>query len=211
MPDERSLSHRFVPPLHVEAGWLVCRRVQQDDVQDLYDAVAASTDHLRPWMPWADGYTQEMAQEFVDRNSPRADGEPVTDAPYVARDREGRLLGVCGLHARLGDDSLEIGYWVDVRHTRRGVATVASAALTELAMAVPRLEAVEIHHDQANMVSGSIPAKLGYEHVATLDDTEEAAPGEVGIEWQWRMSRSAWPTSTGARLLAEARSTASAP
>ena len=165
-----------------------------------------SMDHLRPWMPWARDYVPRTAAEFVERHGGQTDLTPVDDAPYVIRDRRGRLLGVCGLHAGLGAHRLEIGYWVDVRHTRRGVATLASAALTELAMTIPELTVVEIHHDQANLASAAIPAKLGYEHVATCRDTPEA-PGEIGIEWQWRMSWADWPNSPGAQLLAAARRT----
>jgi RimJ/RimL family protein N-acetyltransferase len=199
-------SYRFVAAWRVQAGWLVCQRPQPGDEQDLYEAVMVSMEHLRPWMPWARGYTPRMAAEFVERHSGQADQTPVDDAPYVIRDRRGCLLGVCGLHARLGAHRLEIGYWVDVRHTRRGVATLACAALTELALTIPELTVVEIHHDQANLASAAIPAKLGYEHVATCRDTPEA-PGEIGIEWQWRMSRADWPNSPGAQLLAAARRT----
>ena len=199
-------SYRFVAAGGVQAGWLVCQRLQPGDDQDLYEAVMASLDHLRPWMPWTRGYTPQTATEFVERHSGQADQTPVDDAPYVIRDRHGRLLGGCGLHARLGAHRLEIGYWVDVRHTRRGVATLASAALTELALTIPELTVVEIHHDQANLASAAIPAKLGYEHVATCRDTPDA-PGEIGIEWQWRMSRADWPNSPGAQLLAAARRT----
>jgi ribosomal-protein-serine acetyltransferase len=199
-----SLSDGVAPTARVEAGWLVCRRVQLGDARDLYEAVEASMDHLRPWMPWVEGYTPEMAEQFVGRNAQQAGHAAMPDAAYVACDHRGSLLGVCGLHAPLGENSLEIGYWVDVRHIRRGVATLASAALTEIAFGIPGLQAVEIHHDQANVASGAIPAKLGYEHVATLVD-EPDAPGEIGIEWQWRMTSAAWPTSVGAQLLAEAR------
>lgn len=112
----------FAPPPAAEAGWLVCRRVQRDDATDLYRAVSASIDHLRPWMPWvADGYSRQEADAFTTRHSKAADDEPVAEAPYVVRDRDGQFLGVCGLHARLGPGALEIGYWVDVRHARRGV------------------------------------------------------------------------------------------
>ena len=144
------------------------------------------------------------------RNAPAAGDAPVSDAPYLACDGHGRLLGVFGLHARLAGNSLEIGYWVDVRHTGRGVATLAVAALTELAVGIPALEAVEIHHDQANVASGAVPAKLGYRHVASCHEKPQA-PGEIGVEWQWRMTAAAWPASAGARLLAAARAAGSDP
>ncbi|MHB8340661.1 MAG: GNAT family N-acetyltransferase [Mycobacteriales bacterium] len=169
--------------------------------------VADEVARLRPWMAWADVYTPEMARGFVDRNAARPGNPPVPEVSYVVCDRSGGLLGVCGLHARLGPNALEIGYWVDVRHTRRGVATLATGALTELAMGIAEVEVVEIHHDQANSRSGAVPARLGYELATTVNDEPEA-PGEVGIELQWRMTRAAWPTSAGARLLAEARAAA---
>ena len=48
-----------------------------------------------------------------------------------------------------------------------GYATELSAALTDLAFTVDGIELVEIHHDAANVRSAAVPAKLGYEHVAT--------------------------------------------
>lgn len=192
------------PPLEASAGWLACRRVRTSDADALYEAVTASSEHLRPWMPWAAGYTAEMAREFVERNAAQPGVPAVTEASYAIVDRRGQLLGVCGLHARIGPNAVEIGYWVDVRHTRRKVATLAAAALTDVAFGIPEMTRVEIHHDQANAASGAIPARLGYELVGCVA-REPEAPGETGVELQWRMTRDGWPASAGASLLAEAR------
>ncbi len=160
-------------------------------------------------MPWAEGYTREAARQFVDRNASAEPGEAVSDSPYVVADRAGQVLGLCGLHARLGPGRLEIGYWVDIRHTRRGVATLSAAMLTELAFSIPQIEAVEIHHDEANRLSGLVPARLGFERTATVSSPRRA-PGESGVEWQWCLSREEWPGSPAARLLADVRATPSA-
>ena len=132
-------------------------------------------------MPWVDGYTREMAEDFVARHRSAPPDEPVADAPYVVADRTGRLLGVCGLHGRLGPGRLEIGYGVDARHTRRGVATLSTAMLTECKLELPGIDAVEIHHDEANRVSGRVPAKLVFEHVATVSDEPEAPAESSGV------------------------------
>jgi ribosomal-protein-serine acetyltransferase len=108
------------------------------------------------------------------------------------------------LHARLGANALEMGYWVHVRHANRGVGTLAAAVVTDLAFGIAGITTVEIHHDQANSASAAIPAKLGYQHVMTVPRPADA-PGESGIEWQWRMTRDAWPTSSGAQRLATTR------
>lgn len=207
MADEPATSDYFVPAPRVAAGWLLCRRVEPGDADAVYEAIAASMEHLRPWTPWAEGYTPAKAEEFVARNVARPDTPAVPEASYLACARDGTLLGVCGLHAGLGPGALEIGYWVDVRHTRRGVATLAAAALTELGLASPGVDVVEIHHDRANRASGAVPARLGYELVATVDDGVDA-PGEEGIELQWRTTSAAWPASAGARLLEQARAAA---
>jgi RimJ/RimL family protein N-acetyltransferase len=195
----------FCPPTSTEAGWLVCRRVQRSDVNDLYDAVRASIDHLKPWMPWVtDGYSRRETEDFAVGQTQAADGEPVADAAYAVRDSDGQFLGVCGLHARLGPGALEIGYWVDVRHARRGVTTLAAALLTELGLGQPGVTSVEIHHDQANVASGAIPAKLGYTHVETQRDKPDA-PAETGVRWRWLLRSDEFPASPAAHLLATAR------
>jgi len=205
--DPSPVPFRFVPPREVRAGSLVCRRWREDDAEALFEAVSASAEHLRPWMPWAKGYDLDGAREFLARQAPRAapDGdEPVTDAAYAICDLDGRILGSCGLHARLGAGALEIGYWVDVRATRRGVATLAAALLTETALMLPGVEGAEIHHDKANTASGAIPASLGYRHVATVAQKPEA-PGEAGVEFQWQMDRDEFPLSPAANLIEKAR------
>jgi hypothetical protein len=87
------------------------------------------------------------------------------------------------------------------------VATLAAALLTETALALPSVGGVEIHHDQANVASGGVPARLGYTRVATEADIPEA-PGEVGVDCRWAMRREEFPSSPASRLLAEARSAA---
>lgn len=204
MSDEPATGDDFVPAPRVDAGWLVCRRIEPGDADVVYEAIAASMEHLRPWMAWVEGYTPEKARGFVERNVARPGGSGVPEVSYLACDRDGRLLGMFGLHARLGPGALELGYWVDVRHTRRGVATLGAAALTELALDTPGVEVVEIHHDRANRASGAVPARLGYQLVATVD-REVETPGEEGVELQWRTNRETWPVGAGARLLDEAR------
>ncbi len=195
---------QFGVPEMQGAGWLRCRLIEASDAPWLLEAVTASQAHLQPWMPWAvTDYTQDMAEEFVTAQVQR-DGKLVSEAIYVPCDAEHVFLGCFGLHARLGQGALEIGYWVDVRHTRRGVATLAAALLTEAALSIPGVSRVEIHHDEANTLSAGVPQRLGYSLGCSVQ-REPEAPGEIGVECQWRMRGQDWPSSAGAQLLAEAR------
>ena len=202
--DDTRADFQFVPPRSLHAGWLTCRLIEASDADYLYEAVLASMNHLRAWMAWVNGYSREMADQYVTQALRGTTGKPVHEAIYVPTDSENRFLGCFGLHARLGPGALEIGYWVDVRHSCRGVGTLSAALLTEAALSIMDVERVEIHHDEANRASGSIPERLGSERLAS-SRREPEAPAEVGIEVRWRMHRSIWPSSGAARLLATLR------
>jgi len=101
------------------------------------------------------------------------------------------VVGGTGLTRRGDQPSLEIGYWVDVDHQGHGHATRAARLLTTAAFALGRVTTVEIHHDRANVRSGRVPARLGYQFMGEHPD-EKVAPGEVGIDCTWRMTRQEW-------------------
>jgi RimJ/RimL family protein N-acetyltransferase len=163
------------PPELVEAGLLILRRVRAADTGALAAAVGASLDHLRPWMAWAvpeaaDPRTQRV--RVIEADEMWAAG---TDYVYsVITADEGVLVGAIGMHRRIGDGGIEIGYWTAAQQTRRGFATAAAEALTW----------VEIHCDEANIASNAIPRKLGY-RLDRIDDHEPEAPGERGRRLIW--------------------------
>lgn len=167
------------------------RRWQRSDAEALGAAVAESREHLRPWMPWAgvdppETVAQRRHQIARWRREWRAGGDGVYGI-FV----DGRVAGGCGLHRRLGPDGLEIGYWLHVAFTGRGVMTRAAALLTDAAFGMPSTSFVEIHHDQANARSAGVPRRLGF---ALVDEVgrEPQAPGEIGIECRWRVTCEQW-------------------
>jgi RimJ/RimL family protein N-acetyltransferase len=88
---------------------------------------------------------------------------------------------------------LEIGYWVHVAHVRLGYATEMSEALTHLAFGIDEIERVEIHHDKANVASAGVPRRLGFGLLSETPD-EISAPGEIGVDCAWIVTRGTWPT-----------------
>jgi RimJ/RimL family protein N-acetyltransferase len=164
---------------------LVLRRVRAADAGDLAVTVGASLDHLRPWMPWA---TPEAAEPRTQRaRVSEADEMWVAGTDYiysVFSAGEGRLVGAIGLHRRVGDGGIEIGYWIAEGQTRRGFGTAAAEALTSVALGLPGVRRVEIHCDEANAASAAIPRKLGY-RLDRVIAHEPEAPGESGRRMIW--------------------------
>lgn len=155
---------------------LVVRPLTEDDAAGLAAAIAASLDHLRPWMPWAADEPHDLAWHRARIRAGVEDEAAGGDRLRVIV-ADGEVVGACGLHRRIGPGGLELGYWVRAGWTRRGIATAAVAQLVGEAFADPGIATVEIHHDAANVASGAVAAAAGFTRVA-------GAPRPV-----WRLSR----------------------
>ena len=200
------------PPEQVAAGPLVLRRVHADDAGAIAVAVAASLEHLRPWMPWATPEAADLRSQLV--RVAEADemwesgtgfiyvmiacegGPPGPGVPRLVKDPDGEFVGTIGLHRRLADDAVEIGYWTVAARTRRGYATAAAQALTQVALALPGARRVEIHCDEANTASAGVPRKLGY-RLDRVEKHEKEAPGERGRRMIWVRDPAEGPRATG--------------
>ena len=169
----------------IEYGPVTLRRYRTDDVDAIFRAVTDSADHLRPWAPWAAGYTRASAQEFLAG----ADQGWADDTVYNYAIMTGDvLLGGISLMARIGPGGLEIGYWVHQEHARRGLATAAAAALVEQAFRLPGVDRLEIVHDELNVASGGVPRKLGFTEVERRA-MDVPAPEGNGVGVVWRLVR----------------------
>lgn len=157
------------PPYRVVTERLVIRCWDPGDAVLLKEAVDASLDHLRPWMPWAHDDPQPLAETVGLLRRFRGRFDLGEDFVYGLFDRaESEVVGGSGLHTRVGDDAHEIGYWIRASRVGLGLATEATAALTRVAFAVARVDRVEIRVDPANEASLAVPRKLGFVEEATL-------------------------------------------
>jgi RimJ/RimL family protein N-acetyltransferase len=156
-----------------------------DQAEGIALAVGASLDHLKPWMAWA---TRDAAEPRIQRiRVAEADElwESGSDYIYSVLLRPNRtVVGEIGLHRRVGEGGIEIGYWIDVRYAGRGLGTEAARMLTSVGLALPGVTRAEIHCDEANQASAAIPRKLGY-RLDRIDPHEPEAPGERGRRMVW--------------------------
>jgi ribosomal-protein-serine acetyltransferase len=166
------------------------RNWRVEDAEAQARAIEESLEHLRPWMPWAADEPKPLELRVAMLREWEAERLAGT-GEYFAVWLGGEVVGSSGLHRRIGTGGVEIGYWIHPAYTRRGLATEVARQLCERAFADPGIDRVEIHHDRANVASGGVPRKLGFELVG---DTQRApqAPSEEGVERVWRLSREAW-------------------
>lgn len=193
------------PAYRIQTPRLVIRCWMPADAPLLADAVTASLEHLRPWMPWVHSEPEELETKVQRLRGFRARFDTDQDYVYAIFDpTESEVVGGTGLHPRVGDAALEIGYWTAARHAGRGYATEAAAALTRVAFEFNGVERMEIRCDPRNERSAAIPRKLGYTHEATLRARTRGADGARVDSMIWSMLRGEYPDSPSAAAPLEA-------
>lgn len=172
------------PPEILHGPTVTLRRYRLDDAGAIREAIAASLETLRPWMPWAQGPpTQASVMAFLGPAAEHFGGGVAADYAIILREAE-QYVGGCGMMPRVGPAAVEIGYWVHTAYLRRGIASEATRLLTNAALEIPGITSVEIHCDEANIASQDVARSLGFRLERITADNVEA-PGEVGRSMIW--------------------------
>jgi RimJ/RimL family protein N-acetyltransferase len=157
------------PAYRIETARLVVRCYEPTDATLLAESVTENVEHLKPWMPWAHAEPEPFEVKVARVKRFRGMFDLQHDYVYGIFNKEGtRQLGGTGLHTRLGDDQLEIGYWIHKDFLNQGLVTESTAALVRVAFEIIHIHRLEIHCDPGNIASASIPRKLGFMHEGTL-------------------------------------------
>lgn len=181
----------------LETERLQLRPWHPDDAADLQAALEESVEHLLPWIPWATAEAPTSAQAASLLSGWMAQREAGENFIYAAFDRHsGQLAGGFGLYARVGPDSLEIGYWIRRSATGRGLATEATRALTDAGFGVRGIDRLEIHTDPRNVASRRVPEKLGYSLTVIRKGRKvrDGAPGDTAV---YELSRARFDAGQG--------------
>jgi RimJ/RimL family protein N-acetyltransferase len=189
-------AHEFSNPAYrIETRRLVVRCYQPTDGPLLAESISESVEHLRPWMPWAHAEPEPL-EEKVQRVK-RFRGEFDLGKNYIYgifNPEETKLLGGTGLHPRIGNEELEIGYWIHRDYVNQGLVTESTAALVRIAFEIIQVHRLEIHCDPANIASASIPRKLGFTHEGTLRAKTRFLEG-WGDSMIWGLLETEYPNS----------------
>ena len=157
------------PAYRIETKRLVVRCYNPSDADLLAKSIAESLEHLRPWMAWANGDPEPLDERFKRLKHWRGNFDLGQDFAYgIFNAEETELLGSTGLHTRLGERELEIGYWIHKDYVKQGLVTESTAALIKVAFEIIQVHRIEIHCDPRNIASAAVPRKLGFTHEGTL-------------------------------------------
>lgn len=153
-------------PERLETARLLLRASQPGDGAAVCEAVCASLDRLRPWMPWAQAAPEPEEQEQHHRRS-RAAFLLREDLTWLMFERtpegEGLFVGGTGLHRiDWAVRRFEIGYWVRTGFEGQGLVAEAVRALTRLAFDRLAAARVEIRMDSTNLASRRVAERCGY-------------------------------------------------
>ena len=176
------------PAYRIETERVVLRCWNPEDAPLLREAIDASLEHLRPWMPWVHAEPEDLNIKIARLRRFRGNFDLDIEYVYGIFDRqEQEVLGGTGFHTRVGEGALEIGYWIHADHINQGLATEVSAALTKVAFDINKVSRVEIHCDPENVRSSRVPEKLGYVKEGVLRQRVATHEGELRDSEIWTM------------------------
>ncbi len=156
------------------------RPYREEDAQALFEAVAESRDHIRPWLPFADAHqsVEESRDWIIHQQAKILLREDMNFALWDTT--SGRFVGGSGLHPhnwKIG--YFEIGYWLRVSATRHGYITETVEMLTDYLFTHLHANRVEIRCDAKNERSAAVPRRLGFvQEGLKRNDTQNPA-GEL--------------------------------
>lgn len=142
---------------------LVIRTPKPGDGQAVFEAINASIQELKPWMPFAQN---EQSAQDVELNIREAYIKFLKREDLrllVFLKETGELVASTGLHRIVWSvPKFEIGYWIDSRFGGKGYMTEAVNGITDFAFRELKARRVEIRCDVNNQKSREIPERLGF-------------------------------------------------
>ena len=146
---------------------VIVRPHTEADFDELWTAIQESKDHLRPWLPFADQSKDDLRVWLRRAVAHTATRETLACA--IIERATGRIAGNLGLMVHDWEAGrFEIGYWLRVGATGKGLMTEAVQLITDFAFDHLWANRVEIRCDARNDHSAGVPRRLGFTQEAHL-------------------------------------------
>lgn len=150
-------------PEKIETERLYLRVCLPGDGKVVYEAIQASIEDLKKWLPFANK-TQTVEETEINIRKSYSQFLLREDIRIcIFRKEDDVFIGSTGLH-RIDWDvrRFEIGYWCDSRYQKKGYMIEAVERLVEFTFADLQANRVEIRCETENINSRRIPEKLGF-------------------------------------------------
>jgi len=129
----------------------------------------------------------EVSDEWLARIRAMSTADPWTHSFSAMDPVNGAVIGGCAFKGPPDREGVvEVAYWIDPVHQRRGYATEASQALIAFAFGSGLVRVIRAHTKPGNIASERVLAKCGFEWLGEVIDPED---GPVS-RWQ-RLNESA--------------------
>lgn len=140
---------------------ILLRSFTIEDAEQLFEAVAGSRQHLRPWLTWVDATTkQEHSLQFIQQTlNWQNNQEGLVLGIFLNR----KIIGEVGLHH--WDHKLkkgQIGYWINKEHEGTGLMYKCLQRFVDFLFSKLSLNKVEICFMPHNTRSAKMAERLGF-------------------------------------------------
>lgn len=178
--------------MRIETPKLVLRCYEASDVNALDGDAIRSIDHIGRYMPNARAeLLGDRATLLAQARDGFLSGERFAYGIFL---HDGAYAGNCGC-TWVGEDELDIGYWVLLEHLRKGYASEAVRAVTTAGFAAG-IRRFVLHCDLANEASIGVARSAGFTYIST--DERVDADGGRQKEMTWHLEPSTISNQPGA-------------
>jgi len=152
----------------LESDEIVLQKYTTEDIPQLFEAVRASIDRVHPWLPWCHpNYTIAETEAWIKTrpqlwNEGKQFGFSIRyREAYPAGNREGKIIGGCGIVIGSSSWCGNLGYWLRTGYTGKGYATIATKLVAVFGIRQLQLKRIEIVASVKNTNSQRVAERAG--------------------------------------------------
>jgi ribosomal-protein-serine acetyltransferase len=147
------------PPTRIDlGGGANLRLLVPEDALVVFETADRNRERLRPWLQWVDTTLGPADTRKFIETTIATHGREYAYGIWV----DDTFAGAIGLHTDPKHRSAMIGYWIDGEHEGRGLITMASRALTDIAFRDLLMHRVWLAADPMNTRSCAVAERLGF-------------------------------------------------
>ena len=144
----------------LESDEIILQKYTTEDIPQLYEAVKVSIERVHPWLPWCHPNYTILETEAWIKTRPQRWNEG-KEFGFSIRDRQGTIVGGCGIGIGSSLWLGNLGYWLRTGYTGKGYATIATKLVAEFGIRQLQLKRIEIVASVKNINSQYVAERAG--------------------------------------------------